>query len=287
MKTTLIKQHPKKDKILIALWLAIALLIFTTFYNIYIIFLLQKNLNNIEKSVQSLTSNAIYENLNLNDKNYQEQLEPLLDNFIVERTVPIVAVSTHGDGIIGNLTAKLIPGNNNVLINTNPFLDIDIQYSAAKAVTVAKLRAKKYNFDRDFIFDFKAGDAQLIGGESAGAAIAIATITALDDEELKTTAAITGTINPDGSIGKIAGVLEKAKAVADEGYKYFLIPKEQGKFTYYERQVTKEPTGFGFEIFNTRYVPKTIDIKEVAKEEWDLEVIEVADINEALPYFVE
>ncbi len=204
---------------------------------------------------------------------------------IVEKEIPIVAVSNTGEGIVGNLKIKLIPGNNNVLINTNPFLDTDIQYSVNKAVAVAKLRSG-YDFDRDFLFDFKSGNARLIGGESAGAAITIATIAALQNADIKNDSVITGTINPDGTIGKVGGMLEKAKAVADAGYKHFLVPKGQSSVTYYEKQVTREPFGFGFEILNTRYVPKTMDLKETAKQEWGLDIIEISDIEEAIPYFL-
>lgn len=203
---------------------------------------------------------------------------------IVENSIPIVAVSNSGEGVVGKVTLKLIPGNNNVLINTNPFLETDIQYSANKAVAVAKLKAN-YSFDKDFIFDFESGNAQLIGGESAGAAMTILTLATLEGKKLRNDTVITGVINVDGTIGRVGGIMEKAKAVADAGYKYFLVPKGQAKITYYEREVTREPVGFGLVILNTRYVPKTIDLKKVAREEWGLNIIEVSTIDEAYNFF--
>lgn len=197
-----------------------------------------------------------------------------------------MAVTSDGAGEVENLTIRLIPGNNNVLINTNPFLDTSPQYSANKAVAVAKLNSN-YGFDRDFIFDYRAGNAQLIGGESAGAAATIATIAALENKTISNDVIITGTIESDGTIGEIGGVIEKAKAVADAGYKRFLVPKGQSKVRYYERQVSEEPTRYGFTILNTRYVPKTIDLKDVAKKEWNLEIIEVSTIKEAQEYLIE
>ena len=98
---------------------------------------------------------------------------------------------------------------------------------------------------------------------------------------------ITGTINPDGSIGKVAGILEKAKAVADSGYKTFLVPKGQSKINYYEKVVEKQPTVFGFTLLNTRYVRRTIDLKDVAEKEWGLDVEEVSNIDEAMQYVFE
>mgnify|MGYP001583747737 FL=1 len=171
------------------------------------------------------------------------------------------------------------------MINTNPFLETDLQYSVNTAVTVAKLNSK-YNYDRDFIFNYKAAQANLLGGESAGAATTILTIAAIEDMNLRNDVLMTGTINPDGTIGNVGGLLEKAKAVADSGFKYFLILKGQARMTYYERQITKE-TGEGFSIYNTRFVPKTIDLKKIARDEWNLNVIEVSNVKEALDYFIE
>jgi len=245
-------------------------------YNAYENYHLEQEVKNISNNINLLHQKvSSYKN----NVTFSEQW-----NFISEKSIPIVAVSSDGRGIVGNLTVKLIPGNNNVLINTNPFLETDIQYSVNKAVAVAKMKSE-YNYNKDFIFDFNAGNAQLIGGGSADAATTIATMAALQNKTIKNDAVITGVINTDGTIGRVGGVMEKAKAVADAGYKYFLVPEGQSKFTYYEREITKEPVGPYFEILNTKYVPKTIDLKKVAKEEWNLTVVEVSNIDEALPYF--
>ena len=205
---------------------------------------------------------------------------------VIERSVPVVAVTTDGKGVVGTMTVKLIPGNNNVLLDTNPFVETDLQYSANVAIAVAKQLAKNYAYDRDFIISFNV-DSQLIGGESAGAAMTIAAFAAIENRKIRDDVAITGTINPDGRIGKVGGVLEKAKAAADAGYSVFLVPKGQSKITYYEEKVKKEPFGFGIYIYNRYYVPKTIDIKEMAKKEWGLNVIEVENIEDAIRYMVE
>lgn len=205
---------------------------------------------------------------------------------VVTESIPLVAVSQAGEGVVGHLSLKLIPGNNNVLVNTNPFLDTDIQYTTNKAVAVAKTRAD-YAYDKDFIFTFGAGDARLIGGGSAGAATAILTLAALQGTPLSQDAVITGTINPDGTIGRVGGILEKAKAAADANYTYFLVPEEQVELTFYEQEVVREPVGFGLTLLNKRYVPKTVDLAEVGAEEWGLTVVGVATLEDALPYFME
>ncbi|HEX54890.1 MAG: hypothetical protein DRO94_00925 [Candidatus Altiarchaeales archaeon] len=256
------------------LWIAIGVLFILGIYNAWNNYLL------------SVKFDSLAERISQENVGDYKIIEHYGEFSIIERKIPIVAVSSSGNGVIGNLTLKLIPGNNNVLISTNPFTETDIQYSVNKAVAVAKLRSN-YKFNRDFIFSYEVGDARLIGGESAGAATTILTIAALQNKTIKNNVVITGTINPDGTIGRVSGILEKAKAAADSGYRYFLVPRGQSRITYYEKQITREPIGFGLEILNTRYIPKTIDLKKVAKEEWGLNVVEVSTIDEALPYFIE
>ncbi len=249
----------------------LAVLLALSIYNTYMIHSMQISLGSSLSSVGRVPQNII-------------QVPQNATYSIVEKSIPIVAVSSDGEGVVGSVTLKLIPGNNNVLINTNPFLETDLQYSANKAVAVAKLRTE-YNYDKDFIFDFKSGGAQLIGGGSAGSAMTILTMASLEGKKLRNDTVITGTINTDGTIGMVGGIMEKAKAVADAGYKYFLVPEGQATVTYYEREVTREPFGFGFTILNTRYVPKTIDLKKVAREEWGLNIVEVSTIDEAYDFF--
>lgn len=195
--------------------------------------------------------------------------------------MPIVAVSNAGDGALGKLTVKIIPGNNNVLISTNPFLEPDLQYSANKAVTYAKMQTN-LGAGSDYIFSYDAGQAKLLGGESAGAAATIATISALTGKRIKSDTVITGTINPDGTVGMVGGIIEKAKAASDAGYRIFLVPEGQSKITYYEQQVTSQPY-HGFRLLNTQYVPKTVDLADEAKKEWGLTIKEVRTIDEAVP----
>jgi uncharacterized protein len=208
-------------------------------------------------------------------------------NNIITKSIPIVAVNQFEDkGVLGNLTVKLIPGNSNVLIDTNPFLEPDLQYSANIAVTVAKLKTNNYASNKDFILSYNIL-SNVVGGQSAGAATTIATIAALENKKIKDNVIITGTINQDGTIGKVGGILEKAKVVADAKYKLFLVPKGQTKIKYYEKVIEKEPFGFGFVLYNRRYIPKVIDIKEEIKKEWGLEIKEVSTIEEAMEYMLE
>ncbi len=198
----------------------------------------------------------------------------------IERRIPIVAVSAAGEGALGFLTLRLIPGNSNVLINTNPFLEPDLQYSANVAVATAKQESGVFAANKDYIFSFEV-DSQLVGGGSAGAAMALVTMAALTNRTLDPQTAVTGAISPDGRIGQVGGILEKAKAAHDAGMTAFLVPDGQSTITYYERVVEKEPIAFSLVLQKTRVVPRTLDLAEYAKEEWGLTVTEVKTLKEA------
>ncbi len=287
-----IKDLKSFKRLVNALLVLVLLLTASAVLNVFLSFQVLKQGYKLQQSQQALNANIedlkrfLQASQELGIENSQTLKNRSINVFKpVELSIPIVAVSTDGEGVVGNLTLKLIPGNNNVFVDTNPFVDFDIQYSVNTAVTYAKLFVKNYNFDKDFVFSYKV-PARVVGGPSAGAATAILTIAALEGKRLKPGVAITGTINPDGSIGPVGGILEKAKAVADAGFEVFLVPKGQSVITYYER-VTEKHSLYGFDILSTRYVPKTLDLKQAAKKEWGLTIIEVSNVSEALKYFID
>ena len=141
----------------------------------------------------------------------------------LKKTQLQLPAKTDESGVMGELNLRLMPDSNDILIKTNPFLEPDVQYAVKKAVAYSESRQSSYKFDKDFVFNFSSTGALFIGGGSAGAAAAILTITVLEDRKLKTDTAITGSINEDGTIGEVGGILEKTKAVSEAGYKNFLI----------------------------------------------------------------
>lgn len=257
------------------LWLLFALLL----VNSYFIYDLNEQISELDREISRPQDAPVF------DRNGQQNFSFA----IAERSIPIVAVAGDDRGVVGELNLRLIPGNNDILINANPFLEPDVQYAIKKAVTYAESRDPDYKFDKDFVFNFNFSSprADLIGGESAGAAAAILTIAALEGKDLKDDAVITGTIDEDGSVGRVGGVLEKTKAVSASGYKNFLIPTGQSNITYYERQVQRRPIDSGVDILISEYVPKTLDLSQAANDKLGLNIIEVLDLEEALPYFIE
>ena len=196
----------------------------------------------------------------------------------------VVAVTSDGGGLVGSVDVEINPGRGRVLMNTNPFLEPDTQYSAETAAAIAEQYTKKSLADRDVIYSFDI-DGQVLGGPSAGAAMTIATIAAAEGKQVRNDVAVTGTINSDGTVGPVGGVLEKAEASAEKGVKLFLVPEGQSQLTTYERVVEQQNRG-GFVFQRVRYVPKTLDLVEYAKSDLGIEVREVATIGEAASYMV-
>jgi len=208
-----------------------------------------------------------------------------------EAVANIVAVTSDGGGVIGTTTVEIRPGENRVLVDTNPFVETDTQQSAEIAVAVAEKYTgiKPSNSDIVVSFDMSAYNAttvaQVVGGPSAGAAMTVATIAALEGKSVRKDVAMTGTINEDGSIGPVGGILEKAQAAAQNGVKIFLVPTGLAKTVYYEKQVTTQQIGRGFVIQRVNYVPRTLDLNNYTQQ-WGMITIEVSRISDAVKYAI-
>tara|TARA_Y100000310_G_scaffold335277_1_gene416880 strand:+ start:403 stop:1185 length:783 start_codon:yes stop_codon:yes gene_type:complete len=196
--------------------------------------------------------------------------------------VNVPAINQEGDGVSTKLIVKAEEGTGKTLVDINSLLYwVDTQNS----IRMAKVVAKNYtgynlnNYDLTFSVD---ANASLIGGESAGAALSLATIAAIQNLELKDSVMITGTINHDGSIGPIGGILEKAKAAKDVGSTLFLVPLLQSTEITYETNEHCETFGL-MEWCTVEKIPVQVDINS----EVGIDVVEVGNIKEALEYFVE
>lgn len=204
-----------------------------------------------------------------------------------ESSVNIVSVTSSGVGSLNQATVEVVPGNGKVLFSINPFVEPDTQNSMRIAVSVAQHFTGKSLSDRDVIVGVENTPAKLVGGPSAGAAIAVATIAAIQGKKVRGDAAITGTIRSDGGIGQVGGIIEKALAAADQNLSLFVVPKGQKVITIYERVQQREDLP-GFTIFRTRYVPKTIDLQGALEQDgYKTRVVEAERVEDAVALMVE
>jgi predicted S18 family serine protease len=162
-----------------------------------------------------------------------EQTEAKLESF---KRVTIdhysVAVDQDGEGIVLPIEIEIIPsGEGIVSIDVkNVKYETGFQDAVRTAVSVASEYSRVSVSDKDIIVrvvnDFD-GALITIDGGSAGALITGMIAAGLTDKEINSSTLITGTINSDGTVGKIGGLDRKADAAADFGAKILLVPEEQ------------------------------------------------------------
>ncbi|MEB3787847.1 MAG: hypothetical protein GSR78_03725, partial [Desulfurococcales archaeon] len=155
---------------------------------------------------------------------------------IGECTLRVAAVSSSGGGVLGNLTVRVTEGTGRVYISTSPATEIDTQGAALIAAFTASMLLGVDPARYDFYYTLESPSI-IVGGPSAGAAMAVATIAALSGAGCDTRNVITGMVYPDGTIGPVGGLKEKLQAVAEGGGRLFIVPRGQLVYTSYERVV--------------------------------------------------
>ncbi|MBU0979792.1 MAG: hypothetical protein KJ709_03225 [Nanoarchaeota archaeon] len=171
-------------------------------------------------------------------------------------------VDTVMSGSIADLYLEIKPGTGKVFIDTYPLTKIDTQLSTRYAKQIACKTLDKDCSRHDFFYTISSNSA-IVGGPSAGSAIAVLTAAMLSNLEVDQEMSITGTINAGGLVGPVGGIKEKIDVAATHGLKTVLIPIG-------ERNV---------EVLN-----KTVDMVEYG-EEIGLEVIEISNLEEAMEMF--
>jgi len=217
-------------------------------------------------------------NVKLENKEEESSFVSIDNATLVRMKLP--AVDADGKGVSTYLTVEAIKGTGRTLVDIENLLFwADTQQSIRMARLVAGNYSKNNVNNYDLIYSVEA-NASLIGGPSAGAALTLATISALNNEKFRDDVMITGTINHDGSIGPVSAILEKAKASKEVNASIFLVPLLQSRDVIYETNEHCEKFGLT-EICQTETIPKKINVSEEA----GIEVIEVSGIEEALKYF--
>ncbi len=195
--------------------------------------------------------------------------------------VPLVADRSSGDGEEGILLgAEVIVtnGTGHVFVDTNPYTQVDLQGSARLAAMVASdvLGVDQKIYDFYYIIDISS---PIIGGPSAGGALTVATIAAINNWSLKPDIVMTGMINPDGSIGPVGGIPFKLEAAAAENATLFLIPEGQSTVT-----VTKTSSSSKGPLIIVGANEETVDVVELGKK-LNVTVKEVNTIQEVVLAF--
>ncbi|MFQ5648212.1 MAG: S16 family serine protease [Candidatus Aminicenantales bacterium] len=209
------------------------------------------------------------------------QVVRVSDSNVTFASLSVPAVDPNGEGVIVRIDVQSRPGSGEVLTDIERILFwVDTQHSIRIARGVAENLTGLEMDEYDLVYTITA-NASVIEGPSAGAALTIATIAALQNKTLNPAVTITGTVEEDGSVGSAGGILEKARAAKEQGATLFLVP--EGSMGIEGTERTKSCTvEDGTEYCRVEYVPKKVDITEEA----EINVQEVKTIEEALEHFL-
>jgi hypothetical protein len=144
-----------------------------------------------------------------------------------EATIGVPAVISDSGGIVP-LTVKLIPGNGNVYLTTVPRTGVSLQQSADDAVHYAFASTGRDIGKCDILIIIgEKGSESYVDGPSAGAAMSVVTIAAIENKTPRTDAVLTGTVDTLGNVGPVGGLFEKALGSLRSGKTYFVNPVDR------------------------------------------------------------
>ncbi len=202
------------------------------------------------------------------------------------RHMKLLAVTeTEGNltGSIADLYLEIMQGQNRVFIETFPLTRLDTQISTRFAKDVACELSNNDCSGMNFIYTIKA-DSAIVGGPSAGAALAVLTAVAILDIQLHEDVAITGTINSGGLIGPVSGIPEKIDAAAKAGIKKVLIAKGTRNYKQLLPNMTSTNVTSANKTVNitiTKFTNNTIDLVEYGAK-YNITITEITDLNTAV-----
>lgn len=198
-----------------------------------------------------------------------------------ERSGPFVVENVSEQGALLNLSVEIRPGKGRVLVQTTPLMGVIFQGAANTAAFVAENKTGKQLSSSDIIFSITAPDETPgVDGPSAGALMTLLTISAIDNSvRLNDSITLTGTIDNEGNIGPIGGVVEKAQAAKAGGKTLFLVPganSELVTYKYVERKVGS------FTLIERK--PEVVDTEKYIEKNVGIDVEYVNTIDDVLRY---
>jgi predicted S18 family serine protease len=236
--------------------------------------LYKERIRELEAELSASTSGVVgYAEL---DAPAVRQVEEVIGEFpFYERRVVL-------EGAMIHVSAEIKPGSGRVLVVTKPLMGLVFQDAANVAVYVAQKKTGIELGGSDVVFSVTSEvEIPAIDGPSAGALMALLTIAALENKSLNQDVTITGSIDKDGRIGEIGGVVEKAIAAKEMGKKLILLPRaNSGLIRYLEERQELFP---GFVIIERK--PVVVDAREYIEEKVGIRVAYVETIEEAMDYF--
>jgi uncharacterized protein len=225
---------------------------------------------------------------------HQEPIVSLVKNSTSSESIAAVAVrpvlendgffeTTTYQGTVMKITVNIRDGAGLVLVNTAIPTGVDFQTSARTAVVVAQNITNVDLSKKDVIFSISSEnnqELQAVDGGSAGGAMTVLLASEILGKPINEKVLMTGTIEEDGTIGKIGGVAEKAYAAGKYGAKTFLVPEGQAVVQVQSCDEKRE----GVFIYKS-CTAEDKPLSPITEKQYGMKVIEVNKIDQALSYF--
>ncbi len=181
---------------------------------------------------------------------------------------PFAANRMVEEGAMVNVSVEVVPGKGRVLVQTTPLMGIVFQDAANHAVDLAAGRSHTDLEKSDIIFSIQTPDeVSEIDGPSAGALMTALLLSVLENFALNESVTVTGTIDEEGNIGPVGGILEKAGAAAASGKTLLILPAKNNNII--ER---REETGIFCGLRIARQRPTVIDTRGYVEEHCGIRV---------------
>jgi uncharacterized protein len=191
--------------------------------------------------------------------------------------------TTSYQGSILKISVEIRDGTGLVLVNTAIPAGVDFQTSAHTAVMVAQNVTGIDLSTKDVIFSVSSEnnqDLQAVDGGSAGGAMTVLLISELLGKQINNQVLMTGTIEPNGTIGQIGEADVKADAAGKYGAKIFLVPQGQAVSTVQNCSEQNEGP-ITYQTCSTEQEP----LSPMMESKYGMKVIEINTIQDALKYF--
>lgn len=149
-------------------------------------------------------------------------------------SIELPAVNPWGEGIMIPTNVFVTHGLSGTYFEISEVLSgVGAEKAGMKAVKVVCEILKTSPSKHQFLFKIREPKTTegmvlpiVVDGESGGAGLTVALISAIGGYTLRSNITITGTIELDHSIGPVGGVNQKAIAARNEGYRVLLVPSD-------------------------------------------------------------
>ncbi len=171
-------------------------------------------------------------------------------------SMQVPAVDANGNGILTTIQADVREGSGGVYIDVEPFISVETQNSAKVAAQQAA-RLAGVDLGKFDVFYKVIANTEVVDGPSGGQALGLLAYAEFTGLKIRTDLTATGSIEADGSIGKVGGILGKVEASQAAGIRLVLLPLGQA-------------------------LQSGVDLTQYAQARWGMQVVEVRNLNESV-----